>query len=144
MCRRTGISVVKSTGLLRRHSPHDNPCTGHNLSPVPGSFMPAASRPITTRSTIQTSADDTSADLFYTSSAPAPSVSHPIRGAPILKRLPKGLRPSASTVLQRLVQNVVRDPQNPDHWDRLFGFAPACFARPDREGKSRNLTSLVK
>ena len=29
-------------------------------------------------------------------------------------------------------------------WGRLFSFAPACFARPGREGKSQNLTSLVK
>ena len=145
MCRRAGIKVVKSSGLLRRHGPHDNPCTGHNLSPVPGSFVPAASGTTTTQAALQATADDTSVDLFdSSSSAPTLSVGHPTRGAPILKRLPKGVRPGASTVLQRLIQNVVRDPQNADYWERLFSFAPACFARPGRGGKSRNLTSLVK
>ena len=143
VCRRAGIKVIKSSGLLRRHGPHDNPCTGHNLSPVTGSFVPAASGSTTTQAS-QASANDTSADLFDTSSAPTPSVGHPTRGAPILKRLPKGVRPSASTVLQHLIQTVVRDPQTSDHWGRLFSFAPACFVRPGRGGKSRNLTSLVK
>ena len=36
----------------------------------------------------------------------------------------------------------MRDPQNSNNWGRLFSFAPACFARPGRGGKSRNLTSL--
>ena len=73
VCRRPGIKVVKSSGLLRRHGPHDNPCTGHNLPPVPGSFMHAAPGPTSTRAS-QASADDTSADLFDSSaSAPDPS-----------------------------------------------------------------------
>ena len=147
MCRRARIKLVRSSGLLRRHGRQDNPCTGHNLSPVTGSFVPAVSGPTTTRAAFQASADDTSVDLFDSSSStptPTPSVSHPTRGAPILKRLPKGVRLRASTVLQRLIQNVVRDPQNADHWGRLFSFTPACFARPSRGGKSRNLTSLVK
>ena len=135
-----GSRLVRSSGLLRRHGPHDNPCTGHKLAPVPCSFVPAASGPTTTRAS-QASADDTSADVFDTSSAPTPSVGHPTRGAPILKRLPKGVRPSASTALQHLLQIVVRDPQTSDHWGRLFSFAPACFGRPGRGGKSRNLTS---
>ena len=84
-------------------------------------------------------------DLFDSSSStPTPSVSHPTCGAPLLKRLPKGVRPGALSVLHRLIQNVVRDPQNADHRGRLFSFAPACFARRSRGGKSRNLTSLVK
>ena len=145
VCRRSLIKIVKSFSLLRRHGPHDNPCTGHNLSPVPDSFVPAVSGPTTTRAS-QVSANDTSADLFDSSLslAPTPSVGHPTRGAPILKRLPKGVRSSASTVLQHLIQTVVRDPQTPVHWERLFSFAPACFGRPGRGGKSRNLTSLVK
>jgi hypothetical protein len=138
-----GIKVVRSSGLLRRHGKHDNPCTGHNLSPVTGSFVPAVSGSTTTQAS-QASANDTSADLFDTSSAPTPSVGHLTRGAPILKRLPKGVRPSASTVLQHLIQTVVLDPQTSDHWGRLFSFTPACFVRPGQDGKSRNLTSLVK
>ena len=57
------IKVVRSSGFLRRHGPHDNPCTGHNLLPVPGSFVPATSGTTTTRAS-QVPADDTSADLF--------------------------------------------------------------------------------
>jgi hypothetical protein len=54
------------------------------------------------------------------------------------------VRPVASLVLQRLVQNVLREPNNPTHWNLLLNFAPACFSRPGRGGKSRNLTTLVK
>ena len=70
VCRRSGIRVVKSTGLLRRHGLHDNPCTGHNLSPVPGSFVSAVSGPTAAPQTLQTSADDTSVDLHPDGPAP--------------------------------------------------------------------------
>ena len=70
-CRRSGIKVVRSSGLLRRHGPHDNPCTGHNLLPVPGSFVSAASGTTTTRAS-QVPDDDTSADLFRHIVSPDP------------------------------------------------------------------------
>ena len=144
VCRRSGIKVVKSSGLLRRHGPHDNPCTGHNLSPVPGSFMHAAPRPTTTRAS-QASAEDTSTDLFDSSaSAPDPASRPPYPRYPHPQASAQGCPSSASTVLQRLAQDVVRGPQNSDNWGRLFSFAPACFARPGRGGKSQNLTFLVK
>ena len=116
VCRRPGIKVVKSSGLLRRHGPHDNPCTGHNLPPVPGSFMHAAPGPTSTRAS-QASADDTSADLFDSAaSAPTPPVGHPTRGTPILKRLPKGVRSSPIDRSATSCPGRRAGSQNSDNW----------------------------
>ena len=94
--------------------------------------VPAASGTTTTRAS-QVPADDTSADLFDTSSqAPTSSVGHTLpRGAPILKRLPKGVRPSASTALQHLLQTVVQDPQTSGSLGEAVQLhAVACLGRP--------------
>lgn len=149
MCHRDGIRIVRTTGLLWRHGPRSNPCTGGNNAPLPGSHRPVTQTgtqpPLDPTSSAEL--DDTSADLFdsFHSLPPpaAPSIGHPPRASQILKRIPKGARLDASRVLTGLIRDVVRDTGCGDVWVRLFGFAPCCLARPGRGGKSRNLTTLV-
>ena len=144
LCRRADIKVVRSTGLLRRHGPHNNPCDGHNHAPVPGSLRSVALTVVTSSAAVAApSLNDTSTDLFSDTSS-TPPISHPVIQGPILKRLPKGVRPDACRVLQQLIESVISDMNNREHWIRLFSYAPSCFSRPGRGGKSRNLTTLVK
>ena len=131
--------MVRSSGLLRRHGSQSDPCV--DQTPVPGTLRPSAPQP--TQQTSHSGAVLVAASLSTT----APSmtnVSHPHIDTPILKHLPRGARPDASRVLQRLLREVVRDPNDVNLWRTLFNFAPSCFSRPGHGGKSRNLTSLVK
>ena len=142
--------MSRSFSPAEQHSPCEPPCTGHNLiSPVTGSFRAEPVSGVHNHSgqLFKRTPNDTSADLFDSvivkpdpvSKPPCPGVG-PILGAT------RGVHQGASTVLQRLIQNVVRDPQNADHWGRLFSFAPACFARPSRsvEAQIRLLSSSVR
>jgi len=63
-------------------------------------------------------------------------------GGSILKRLPKGARSLAASVLLRCLRQLLSDGQNPTHWWRLLQF-PASFAQPLRGGKRHNLTSRI-
>jgi len=60
----------------------------------------------------------------------------------ILKRLPKGARSFAASVLQRCIRQLLGDVYNPSRWLRLFQFA-SCFAQPPRGVKTHNLTSRI-
>jgi len=63
----------------------------------------------------------------------------------VMKRIPKGARPAAANLLQKLIRDVLRCQTSPSAWSRLFGFPAACLAKPRRCGKSHNLTtSIVK
>src|ERR1044072_8283469 len=140
VCHRTDIKVIKSTGLLRKHGPHDNPCAGHTQPPARIFF----------RSSISSYAASGilagwSADLFGSSSVdviPGPPVrqtlvSHPISSAPILKHIPKGARAEASNALRGLIQGVTRVPDDTMPWIRLFSFAPEYLFRPNRGGEKQ-------
>ena len=75
--------------------------------------------------------------------SPSSSFTQPARGSKILRWIPKGARGASATLLQTLLMNVERDPSSPHEWSRLMGFASACFGRPDRGGRSSNLTKGV-
>ena len=146
VCRRIGLTVIRSTGLLWRHGPRNTPCPGSNNLPVETSV-----RESSTDSDYVPSTDplvDGGASRLYVSSISTTNihsivVSHPSISHPLIKRLPRGARVRASVVLTRLIGNVVRDQDQTQSWVRLLGFASVCLARPDRGGKSRNLTTLV-
>ena len=74
---------------------------------------------------------------------PPSSFTPPHSSARILRWIPKGARASAATLLQSLLLNVVHDPSSGTNWSRLMGYAAACFGRPDRGGRSNNLTTAV-
>ncbi len=60
-----------------------------------------------------------------------------------LKRIPKGARGEAAKALLQSITSVLRDPSSKPAWLNLFDFAPSCFVKPGRGGKSRNLTTKI-
>lgn len=144
ICHRTNLAVVKTTGLLWRHGPNENPCPGSNLPPTQRSIQDG---PTGGAHSSQQSPDldDTSIDLFDTEvpagsgnqmlTQPQTDVHHPRPGTSLIKRLPKGVRTQASALLVQVLNDVVKAPEQPAAWMRLFGFAHACFRKPRRGGK---------
>src|SRR5882757_3986859 len=61
---------------------------------------------------------------------------------PILKRIPKGARIMAGSVLERVLDRIVDGPEDLQAWSRLFCFSQ-CLVKPQRGGIRRNLTSSV-
>jgi hypothetical protein len=61
----------------------------------------------------------------------------------ILKHIPKGARPAAANLLYKLISEVILHPSSLASWSKLLGFSPACFVKPYRGGKSRNLTTTI-
>jgi len=165
VCKRTGLCVVNATGLLRQHGPRGNACAGSHSRPVPGSQQQQNQKPAVSllsragvvaipttsasASSAAAAASPVDAPNQSTTAPSAPSFSdalkHPTHNPHILKRIPKGARPAVSNLLQKLLQDVLLHPTSTDSWSRLLGFSAACLAKPERGGKSRNLTtSIVK
>ena len=153
VCRRTGIRIVNTTGLLRQHGPRNNICRGSRTHPFPGSqqFILSQSHPSQSlQAAAQTVRSDASVEVevnsITTTSTPSPTdvLDHPPRRQ-ILKRIPKGARPAAANLLQKLISDVLLHPSSSSSWSRLLGFSTSCLVKPKRGGKSRNLTtSIVK
>ena len=151
ICQRPGITVIKSSGLLRAHWVNGDRCAGHHQPPKPGSVLARAPPNATcsqdgTRasSDAATNPQSVSQIPLPTAPTPRPLLNHPPRTPPIFKLIPRGARVAAWKQLESLLRDVTKDPDNPALWERLFSFAPICLVRPGRGGKSRNLTTLVK
>ena len=144
MCGRGGIHVVNATGLLHTHGPHKNRCKGSGSRPLAGFQHATSSQSHSTR--VDLSAEIPPSVVNSTSTpSDVDAVNYPPRNLHILKRIPKGARPAATNLLQKLINDVVLHPMSSESWSKLFGFSSACFVKPLRGGKSRNLTtSIVK
>ena len=150
VCRRTGIRIVNTTGLLRQHGPRNNTCRGSRTHPFPGSQQLILSQSHPSQSfqtTSQTARSDASVEVeVSTTTASTPSLTdvldHPPRQQ-ILKRIPKGARLAAANLLQKLISDVLLHPSSSFSWSRLLGFSTSCLVKPKRGGKSRNLTTSV-
>ena len=144
VCGRGGIHVVNATGLLHIHGPHKNRCKGSGSRPLAGFQHATSSQSHSTR--VDLSAEIPPSVVNSTSTpSDVDAVNHPPRNLHILKRIPKGARPAATNLLQKLINDVVLHPMSSESWSKLFGFSSACFVKPLRGGKSRNLTtSIVK
>ena len=101
-CQRCGITIVKTTGRLWRHGPRNNPCIGSDKFPsqlnVLGQSNPAEF-------------ENSSVDLFasLSQSLESAAVSHPPVGQAILKRVSKGARSSAASLLTRLIRGALNN-----------------------------------
>ena len=71
------------------------------------------------------------------------TVKHPGHSRPVLKRIPKGARAVAAHLLHKLIHDVLLHSSSSSSWSKLLGFPSACLSKPNRGGKSRNLTTLV-
>jgi hypothetical protein len=173
VCGRDGISIVSSTGLLRQHGPRGNECKGSRSRSYPGSqksftarrakcsvgekFSQAQSLPLisnitaaplasatqlTTATTIS-AATEVSTPLAQSSPEDAVVIQRSGNNSNILKRIPKGGRPAAANLLTKLIHAVLHLPVSSSNWSRLFDFSSACLVKPNRGGKSRNLTAHI-
>ena len=70
-------------------------------------------------------------------------IQHPARNSSLLKRIPKHARIAASSLLLKLINDVLQHPESTACWSRLLGFALGCLSKPSRGGKSRNLTTAI-
>ena len=87
--------------------------------------------------------DDLSAGVTATPQDSSTALFDLPRPGGILKWIPKGARLAASNLLVKLLQAVTSHPDDVSAWRRLLGVAGVAFVKPQRGGKSRNLTSLV-
>jgi len=138
-------------GTIHRHGPRNNPCPGSDQLPVSDSVQPQQSilarQPLqfTACSPTRVSQTVNSVD-HHTAIEPLTQhggIQHPIQDKPILKRIPKGARPAVSNLLIKLIQNVLSSPSTEASWSKLLYFSTACLAKPNRGGKSHNLTTNV-
>jgi len=151
VCRRGGIRIVNTTGLLRQHGPRGNECSGSRSHPLPGSQQPIQSHPVKHTQTsvnIQTTAHavtTAAASVLATPNAISSQCDvlvHP-QHSQILKRIPKGARPAAANLLQKLIIDVLHHPSTTSRWSKHTNFAASCLVKPSRGGKSRNLTTAI-
>jgi hypothetical protein len=136
-----------SDGTIHRHGPRSSPCPGSDKQPgsldtqqqVPGGANITVSVPDTNSTTVSTS-------LVSTPSQNDVLV-HPAHRGQILKRIPKGARPAAANLLQKLINDVLQhsssSPSSTSSWSRLLDFSTSCLVKPARGGKSRNLTTFI-
>ena len=163
VCKRNGICIISTTGLLHQHGPRGNKCEGSRSRPFPGSLKPVVPRltngncsqtastvyiqPSTSSATAAASASVTISNSAATTSIVTSSqdgiISHPAGSSSILKRIPKGARPAVANLLTKLICDVVRHPSNSASWKRLLSFSTACLAKPSRGGRSHNLTTQI-
>ena len=160
VCNRDGIKVINTTGLLRQHGPRDNVCDGSYSRPVPGSHRPAPLRvgnnglrqaqslPTAIVATITAEVTDhdsmaTTSQMLTSSLLNNTNVNYPVGRTRTLKRIPKGARSAADVLLKTLINDILQQPSSASAWSKLLNFPGACLAKPNRGGKSRNLTSLI-
>jgi len=127
----SAFRLVASSGVFRKHgwsSSQTAPCAGSGKLPL--GFV--VSNPASSTAISLTLLEP---PLSCISSIVTGSIGLPIDfkpfGGSILKRLPKGARSLAASVLLRCLRQLLNDVQNPTHWWRLLQF-PASFAQPLR------------
>ena len=151
VCSRSGIRIISTSGLLWKHGPRSGQCAGSYTRPVLGSIQASSYDPNSQLS--QQLQDPTSADDQVDVNVTVPSTADnnsphqllPVSSnrTKIVKRIPKGARPQVSMALQNVVNDIVRHPSAIDKWRKLFFFTSNCLRRPNRGGRSRNLTTLI-
>jgi hypothetical protein len=146
VCRRAGICIINTTGLLRQHGPRNDVCRGSHSHPFPGSVPFVSSQSNHVRpSQINDQPTAPAASPVQVNSTTTPSSSpshndhlvHPPRRQ-ILKRIPKGARPTVANLLKQLIGDVLQNSSSSSSWSRLLGFSTSCLVKPTRGGKSRN------
>ena len=151
VCSRSGIRVISTSGLLWKHGPRSGQCAGSYTRPVLGSIQASSHDPnsqlLSQQLQVPTSADD-QVDVNVTVPSTAENSPHQLLPVSfirtkIVKRIPKGARPQVSMALQNVINDVVRHPSAIDKWRKLFFFTSNCLRRPNRGGRSRNLTTLI-
>ena len=69
---------------------------------------------------------------------------HPLFGLPIIKHIPKTVRPSCNVYLSTLLSKLCVSPDNISLWRAFLNFAPSLLFKLRRAGKHQNLSSIIK
>ena len=157
VCGREDLHIVNSTGLLRHHGPCGNECKGSRSRPLLGSLKPVHQSQLqilSIKPNANFSQPTSTAVSAVPDAAPLPGssstthdsqdvIQHPARNSSLLKRIPKHARIAASSLLLKLINDVLQHPESTACWSRLLGFDSECLSKPSRGGKSRNLTIVI-
>jgi len=138
-------------GTIHKHGPRDNPCSGSNQPPQPDSVrsvniqshrqsISSIGANVASSSTCINSAIH---GVNHSTSLNSDAIQHPVRSGPILKRIPKNARVQVGNLVGKLINDVISLPTSVACWSRLPGFPSACLAKPNRGGKSKNLTTQI-
>ena len=69
---------------------------------------------------------------------------HPQFGLPIIKHIPKSVRPSCNAYLSTLLFKLCATPDNISLWRTFLNFAPSFLFKPRRAEKRQNMSSIIK
>ena len=146
VCRRVGLRLINTSGLLWNHGPRDNQCAGSHTAPLFGSIRVSTSASSTPHAQQRVPIlSGTSADVvdFDKASAPDDTLSHPIHRGPTLKKIPKAARNQCAVLLSKLIREVVADKDNVSKWANLLSFGNSVLSNPKRGGAKRNLSNVI-
>jgi len=61
-----------------------------------------------------------------------------------MKHIPKGARFACSQALENILASINNNPSDIETWHQLLRFASSVLAQPQRAGRRRNMTNIVK
>ena len=150
-------------GSIHLHGPHKNPCPGsHKLPAASISAQQNSSDSVQSIVIPELPVDPELAlhstavvenDQFppkppsYSSLFPASHsvlFEHPQFCLPIIKYIPKSVRPSCNVYLSTLLSKLCATPDNISLWKEFLNFAPSFLFKPRRVGKCQNLSTIIK
>ena len=65
------------------------------------------------------------------------------KGGPVVRRIPKAARIHSCKGLTDVINQVNLDPNDRTKWENMAKFAKACFQKPKRGGKKRQIFHLI-
>ena len=149
--------------MIHQHGPRKNPCPGSHK--FPAAFISAQQNSSDSVQSILIPELTVNSELTLHSTAVVendqfppkpPSYSslfpvshsvlfeHPQFGLPIIKHIPKSVRPLCNAYLSTLLSKLCATPDNISHWRAFLNFAPPFLFKPLRAGKRQNLSSIIK
>ena len=145
-CSVCGLSfkIHLSSGTIHKHGPKAKPCEGSGLPPGDVDSASTCVSGHTSQSSAIHSQAQANSQPTVTSDHPGViSCEHPVTSRAQVKRVPKAARLACCEHLNKLIDAIIATPNNVQHWNHLFNFAPIILTKPVRGGKSHNLSSII-
>ena len=128
-------------GMVHRHGPRDNPCSGSNKPPMMGPCLPP--QPATAPDGTQL--DTPGPPLADPGSPHMPElIPHPYLQNKLIKHIPKAARHGLCGLLTSVIDRILLEPDSPLLWQQLLSFGALTLTQPTRGGRRHNLTSKIK
>jgi len=67
---------------------------------------------------------------------------HPVTSSHALKHIPRAARIQCAALLNRVLEDIVKDPSDLSHWRRLLDFG-SLLSKPKRGGAESNITNVI-